>query len=173
MVTFDEAYNWLNESDNRSYLSAPVQVIIDNAKTLGEKSGPVSKIHGDIQLAIQISKSLGVVDADLEMAETYLECGRIHYLMGDITGAIAEFRQAASLYLLGGHRHNEAVARWLLGCAFWMRSNQGSAIVEWEKSCQLFQDIKRSGNQTSQYNSRIDQMQKTLEDAIRAGGWFG
>jgi tetratricopeptide (TPR) repeat protein len=173
MVTFDDVYNWLNESDNRSYLSAPVQAIIENAKTLGGNSRSVSRVQGDIQLAIRISKSLGVVDADLEMAETYLECGRINYLMGDITGAITEFRQAASLYLLGGHKHNEAVARWLLGCAFWMRSNQGSAIVEWEKSCQLFQEIKQSGKQISSYNSRIDQLKKTLEDAIKAGGWLG
>ena len=172
MVTFDEAYGWLNESDNRSYLSIPVQQIVQNMRD-SLTHGEFSQVHGLINLAIQVSKSLGSIPNDLSRAETYLECARIHYEMGDITGAVTEFRQAASLYVMGGHQHNEAVARWLLGCAFWRKANSSAAIVEWEKSCLIFQQLRNFDEEGVRYESRINQMHQTLQNAIIAGGWFG
>lgn len=129
MVSFDKAYKWLNELDDRSYLRVPVQQIIGNMKnSLEDLDFP--RVNDLIKLSTHVLKSLGNTPNDLSRAETYLDCARAYYIMGDITCAVTEFRQSASLYLMGGHQHNESTARWLLGCALWKCSKQGAAIVE-------------------------------------------
>jgi len=129
MVSFDKANNWLNELDDRSYLRVPIQQITENIKnSLEDRDFP--RVNDLINLSTHVSKSLGKTPNDLSRAETYLDCTRAYNIMGEITCAVTEFRQSASLFLMGGHQYNESTARWLLGCALWKCSKKGAAIVE-------------------------------------------
>jgi hypothetical protein len=176
-VTFDDAYGWLNHLEDKSQLSDPVeQIVLQMKKDLEAvlKKSPhnqdFSRVYNLITLSIEVSESLGAVSGSLAKAETYLECACACYKMSDINRSIIEYRKAIGFYF-GVHEHNEAVARWLTGCAFWKRANQREAIVEWEMSCHLFKRIKDETQEIKWYDDRLSEMCATLNDSIKNGHW--
>ena len=143
MVSFDEAYGWLNKfSDLPSHLSPSVTSLVEymnNALNAGERP----KVHYYIGVTRQVGESLSSTLDHFDRAETHLACARAYYYLGDYRSAITEFRQALSYYAGKDQfiQHNRAVTLWMLGWAFWNISNQVDAIIQWETSCQIFQRI--------------------------------
>ena len=168
MLTFEGVRLWINAFEENGYLSESLSRLVGHLWTAWERRAIADVLHY-IDLLQQLDASFRTMHV-FEHAEIHLECGHIYYEMGDYPRAGTEIQRATELYR-GGHPHNLAVANWLLGCVFWQRSAQSSAIARWERSRRLFGEISKRTQNTNWYQERIEQMSETLNYAIDEGRW--
>ena len=132
MITLEDAFAWLNRYDHQpNYLSESAQLLlgrIDEARIAWD----FETLRERIMDLIAICDSL---KRELEPAEARLKCAREYFLLGDYWEAAPLLRQAISGY--HSHRHNQAIAHWMLGYVLWqpqVPDRREEAIVEWNRS---------------------------------------
>jgi tetratricopeptide (TPR) repeat protein len=147
MISLDEVYGWFNwHTDFDSFLSVPVGRLINHMKN-ALKEDNLEKTEHYIGLSIEVSQMLG---NSLEIAEVNFECAYAYCLMQEYQRSISLFRQAINLFDTY-NVHNRAVASWMLGHVFWQLDQPTDAIVMWERSCRIFQDLKSSSISSDWY----------------------
>lgn len=158
MVSLEEVYGWFNWHNDHGNLSIPVDQLINHMKDALEEKDPVKTKHY-IELSVEVSQMLG---KSLEIAEVSLECAYAFCLMQEYQSSISLFRQAINLFD-GYNVHNRAVASWMLGHVFWQLERSTDAIVMWERSCRIFQNLKSS----SAYSDWYTEVSKKLCQALK------
>jgi len=99
-----------------------------------------------------------------ESPEMLLECGVAAYHMGNSREAIRLLNGAINSYV---DAHENAIARWLLGCVFWQLNDEVHALSAWEKALNDFKELEartlKNADRTSWYKEKV----KEMSDAIR------
>ncbi len=191
LISFDEAYKWLNQFDHRSYLSEPVTHLVmcmksalqkipvlgyqktngttddahshDDAHSYIKTNKAINDAHRYIKLSKQVveARSDAIDSRSNERAEVFLECGWTYFYLGEYAHATSEFRRAKSLYI-SSHIHNAAVTYWLLGYTLWRQSKQSDAIIQWEQSCRIYEKMRETSLNTKWYEEQSKRMVTTL-----------
>jgi hypothetical protein len=165
-VDFEEVYSWLNHFEDDTYLSPPVERIINHIKDALAQSNYLLVRHY-INIVRPVSEMIRISNtkAAIERAEIHVECGRAFYIMGDLTEALSEFRKSVSFYKCE-HPHNTAVTNWMLGCALWERAKVSEAISIWKRSCDEFRRLGRKSVHYDWYEDKCDGLFNSLNEAI-------
>ena len=162
MLDLETVYGWLNwHVQYESFLSIPVKKLINIMKDALEKDDDTKTEHY-IGLSMNVCMSLG---NSLEIGETCLECAYAYILMGRLPKSIPLLRQAISLFI-AQNVHNQAIALWILGSAFWETGKNSDAIVVWERSCRIFRDLQSIHIDTDWYANASKKMCSALEVEI-------
>ena len=85
--------------------------------------------------------------------------------MDNLPKSIPFLRQAINLFN-AQNVHNQAIALWMLGYAFWETGKQSDAIVVWERSCRIFRELQSIHVDTDWYASASKKMCSALEVEI-------
>ena len=172
MISFDDAYGWLNKFDGgESYLGETLRQLVRRMKSAWDVQDTVMVFHY-IELLQHVGMSLIDPGNIVEGGELHVECGWAYYKMGDYMRAEEEFHQAILLYNSGrGHLHNNAVSDWLQGAVFWRMARQSEAVASWSNSRRIFEYLAYTTGHTQWYRKQVTAMQETLDAAIDAGRW--
>lgn len=173
MITFEDAFAWLNRFDQQqSYLSDSTRLLLERING--------SRIAWDFDtLRGRVSDLIAICDSlkrELEPAEVRLTCARAFFLLDDYWEAAPLLRQAISGY--HSHRHNQAIAHWMLGYVLWqpqVPDRREEAIVEWNRSIEVFtslRDIDAVGQKrVNWYRQCLQAMNASVPQAIAFYGF--
>ena len=165
-VKFNEVYGWLNQFEDETYLSVPVDRLINHMQeAIGISDNLIVRHYIDILRPVSDMISIRNSQFAIEKAEIHLECGRAFFLMGDLTEALKEFRKSVSFYKCQ-HPHNTAVANWMLGCTLWQRARASEAISVWKRSFEQFCLISRKSDHHDWYEEKSEGLRDALNEAI-------
>lgn len=162
MLELEIVYGWLNwHVQYESFLSIPVRRLMKIMKNALEQGDNAQTEHY-IDLSMTVSHSLG---NSLEIGETSLECAYAYIQMDKLPESIRFLRQAINLYN-AQNVHNQAIALWMLGYAFWETGKHSDAIVVWERSCRIFRELQSIHVDTDWYANACKKMCSALEVEI-------
>jgi len=161
MVSLEEVYGWFNWQNDHGSLSVPVDQLINHMKDALKEDDPVKTKHY-IELSLEVSQRLG---SSLEIAEVSFESAYAYCVLQEYQSSVPLFRQAINLFDTY-HIHNRAVASWMLGYVFWQLEQSTDAIVMWERSCRIFQDLKSSSAYTDWYTQVNQKLCQALKVEI-------
>lgn len=164
-LTVEDACDWIYECSHSSLgedLVALRRLIIDAVNTRN-----ISSANALAHYMIDVA-----ADRPLdEKADANLECGQLHYQMGNLESAIDLVKRAISLYPLHGHKH--AVAVWVLGLLKWSRNPRDPEVLKhWTDSLECFTRLEVESNQRGNskhaiwYRTRIEILARAKQQRI-------
>ncbi len=167
MITFQVAYRWLNRYSG-SFISGTLsqQMGLFKDALAGREYGRARQLAESL---MHITRSIG---SDPERAETYVECARAYYLMGNLPEAALMLKEAITLYL--PYTHQVAITFWMLGYVNWRMYKQDEAIIAWRNSLSEFEKFSASRlpdlAQMQWYEGICHRMRRSIEQAITNSG---
>ncbi|HLE52836.1 MAG TPA: hypothetical protein VI755_12275 [Anaerolineales bacterium] len=173
MITLEDAFYWLNRFDQKnSYLSDSSSLLLARINE--------ALVAWDLEtLRVRIPDLIAFCDSlkrELEPAEARLKCARAFFLLDDYWEAAPLLRQAISEY--HPHRHNQAIAHWMLGCVLWQpqtTDQREGAIIEWNRSIEIFANLREinriNQEQANWYGQRLIEMNESVQQAIAFYGF--
>ena len=156
---------WLNKWE-------PVHLRPSTTKLVGRMKNTINthrQFDGAWKLVDEIEKLHGLLHDDTrthskESPQMLLECGIAAHRMGNSREAIRFLNGAIITYT---DAHENAVARWLLGCVYLHLDDTVNALSAWEKSLNDFKELEnrnlRNANRTTWYQEKV----KEMDDAIK------
>jgi len=165
-IDFKEVYGWLNQFEEHSYLSAPVEHLICNlGDALSQSETVLARNYLDLLLSLSERNSLYSTKAINEKAEIHVECSRAFFLQGAFPEALGNIRISARLYS-SLHPHNTVIAKWMMGCTFWNIGKASEAISIWKWCCDEFYRIGKRSIHHDWYEEKNCVLSKSLEVSI-------
>ncbi len=161
-ITLDIAYEWLNKSDDVTYLCLSSEELVKHMlQALQER---------DDSLAVSILRSLQNLSRQMtgsqEVAEVSVACGRAAFCLGYLDDAARLLSRAIDHYHFDQHR--QSVVRWMLGYTLWKTPNHSEEwILLWQESLKGFVELARKrGELSSWYTKGSAMMMQDIERAI-------
>jgi hypothetical protein len=164
--TYEEVYfQWMNQFDTAPLTSGLFEYRRIMDSQLAKKQIP--ELKKTIQIALNISQRE-------QLPETHwmvlVEVAFFEYQIRDLVGAIGHLNEAAIGFQTS---HRGAVTLWLLGLIrWWLPSQRRTAMLNWESSIRIFQELSRQadyGNLQKKriwYDNQISMMSASLKQWI-------
>jgi phage repressor protein C with HTH and peptisase S24 domain len=168
MITFEDAYSWLNKYDT-SHISASSGSLIEQVREALRK-GRVDETRGLLQQVNDLACNLR---DSKEVNEILIECGHISFILDDL--AEAESILDDSVFRAWSDPHRRAVIRWLLGCVQWQSMpTRQLAVISWRNSLSDFERLAREAGLTSEqhiwYQETSDKLHESMLEAMGQAG---
>jgi tetratricopeptide (TPR) repeat protein len=105
-----------------------------------------------------------------EEAEVCLRCGEMYFDLKKVEESIKLLQGAVSGYQ--NHRHNQTVARWVLGIVMWEETDDHKeAIIQWKNCKETYRHLEDyhrfEREKVEWYQKIISEMDQALEEAIK------
>ncbi|MBN1669346.1 MAG: tetratricopeptide repeat protein [Anaerolineales bacterium] len=166
IVTFDEVFNWLNQFQGAEDFLSPFTKQWLNNTTYALSLGHYARCRALIEQLYGQLPALHLPEAQMDIAETALNCARIYIRMGDYRPALRCLQQALTLYEI--NPHNQAVTRWMIGCVYWMLPDRyNDALGAWQMAQSAFAELAIRGTTAPVFARWYDQRNKELAESIR------
>jgi SOS-response transcriptional repressor LexA len=158
---------WLNKWEPSRLRPSITKLICRMRNTIGSRKN----FDDAWKLMDEIEKLQGLLHDDTrtyskESPHMLLECGIAAHQMGNSREAVRFLSGAITTYT---DVHDNAVARWLLGCVYWHLNEPVNALSAWEKSLIDFKDLEkrtlRNADLTTWYHDRVKEMDEAIKHA--------
>lgn len=165
-LAYEDWLSWLRDSNkkNSTYMRGSTRNMVDRmwacSSDLNRQEEAWNLLERLKRLGnnfTQLEDEFGTKSYLYEHAEIYLECALAAYNMGDLQEAISLFKISVAGF--PNRTLHKAIGYWLYGCIQWQsQSHREDALISWEKSLQIVNDVKVDNNHDTAYSIKCEEI---------------